>query len=96
MDNNENLLDSLKIKISLIIEKYEAEKNKSAQYLKRIEDLEVELHSKQESLNQLETKYETLRVAQTLIGGSEESKTAKLKVNSIVREIDKCISLLNR
>jgi len=31
-----------------------------------------------------------------LAGNSEDSHQAKLKINRIVREIDKCIALLNR
>ena len=35
-------------------------------------------------------------IAKALIGSEEDSHEAKQKINRIVREIDKCIALLNR
>jgi len=44
-----------------------------------------------------EKKYDTLKLAKSLTeGDSNDSTEAKKKVARIVREIDKCIALLNR
>ena len=44
----------------------------------------------------LSKKVEDLKFAKSLAGGSEDSHEAKIKINRLVREIDKCISLLNK
>ena len=44
----------------------------------------------------LTKKVEDLRFAKTLAGANEDSHEAKIKINRLVREIDKCISLLNK
>jgi hypothetical protein len=44
----------------------------------------------------LAKKVEDLRFAKTLVGANEDSHEAKIKINRLVREIDKCISLLNK
>ena len=41
-------------------------------------------------------KQEELKFAKSLLGADEDSHSAKLKLNRIVREIDNCIALLNK
>ena len=44
----------------------------------------------------LTKKIEDLKFAKSLAGANEDSHEAKIKINRLVREIDKCISLLNK
>jgi hypothetical protein len=44
----------------------------------------------------LTKKIEDLKFAKSLAGTNEDSHEAKIKINRLVREIDKCISLLNK
>jgi len=44
----------------------------------------------------LSRKVEDLKFAKSLAGANEDSHEAKIKINRLVREIDKCISLLNK
>ncbi len=44
----------------------------------------------------LSKRVEDLKFAKSLVGGNEDSHEAKIKINRLVREIDKCISLLNK
>ncbi|HEY3388761.1 MAG TPA: hypothetical protein VGK38_04260 [Prolixibacteraceae bacterium] len=41
-------------------------------------------------------KQEDLKFAKSLLGADEDPHEAKIKINRIVREIDKCIALLNK
>jgi hypothetical protein len=45
---------------------------------------------------ELVKKQEELKFAKSLLGADEDPHEAKLKINRIVREIDKCIALLNK
>ena len=47
-------------------------------------------------ISELELKYANLKIAKSLLADNEDSHDAKIRVNRIVREIDKCIALLNR
>lgn len=80
-------------KIFEIVEELEEEKkdleNKVFALNKEIETLKDE---KQE----LNLKIEQLRIASHLLSGVDENKEAKTKINKLIREIDKCIALLNR
>jgi hypothetical protein len=45
---------------------------------------------------ELVKKHEELKFAKSLAGADEDPHEAKIKINRIVREIDKCIALLNK
>ena len=49
-----------------------------------------------ERLKEIEEKYNKLKISKALITSSEDVHDAKLRVNRMVREIDKCIALLNK
>ncbi|MGL4597034.1 MAG: hypothetical protein ACRCYO_05880 [Bacteroidia bacterium] len=44
----------------------------------------------------IEEKYKVLRIAKSLAGDGEKNLAVKLKINELVREIDKCIAQLNK
>jgi FtsZ-binding cell division protein ZapB len=46
-------------------------------------------------INDLEHKNNTLKIAKSMALDEEEIHDARIKVNRMVREIDKCIALLN-
>lgn len=54
------------------------------------------INMKDNEIVELRNKYEQLRLAKLLVSGSEDVHSAKLKVNRIVREIDRCVALLNK
>lgn len=57
-----------------------------------IEEVGAEKREKEEIIK----KYESLKLAKVIASSSTESHDAKIKLNRIVREVDKCISLLNK
>lgn len=58
--------------------------------------LEKMLLEREAELKELENKYETLKITGALLGEGEAGQEAKRKINELVREIDKCIALLDR
>lgn len=55
-----------------------------------------EIADKDQRLKDLEAKYNTLQMARAVSVDSEDNEVAKKKLNGLVREIDKCIALLNK
>lgn len=96
MENKGNMIEALKTNIAKLKSMLEDERNHSNQLRIEVAELHKHLKIKEESFFQLETKYNTLKVARSLVTNTEDAHSAKLKVNTIVREIDKCIALLNR
>lgn len=93
---NINIIVQLEEKIELLIEKYRAEKEDNKMLRDRIDQLTEELNSSSALYSNLEDDFENLKVAKTLEASTDDVKETKLRINQIVREIDKCIALLNR
>ena len=47
-------------------------------------------------LSELEEKHRILKLAKSVGGTDEKTLDIKLKINDFVREIDKCIAILNK
>ena len=58
------------------------------------EKLALELRSSREEIEDLKEKNKILRIAGGTKGG--DNREMKLKINEIVREVDKCIAQLNQ
>jgi hypothetical protein len=76
-----------------VIEKLKSE---NASLKGELEQVNKTLKSKELDCHDLNVKYENLKLAKVIQLSGNDLHDAKIKVNRIVREIDKCISLLNR
>lgn len=54
------------------------------------------LQDRDERIKELEIKYERVKLSGALLGEGEHATEAKKKITELVREIDKCVALLNR
>jgi capsule polysaccharide export protein KpsE/RkpR len=62
----------------------------------RIESLERQLAQNVARIEETEEKNRKLQLAAAFKSGSTDAQEAKLKIGKIVREIDKCVALLNK
>ncbi|MET2984271.1 hypothetical protein [Aureibaculum conchae] len=95
MSNVLEIVDSLQGKLENLLTKYELLKIENQQLLEKSEKLVQEVQKGQESISAIENKYESLRVANAMVGSKEDKHTTKLKINTLIREIDKCILQLS-
>lgn len=61
-----------------------------------IGELKEQLRQKTAEMDALQDKFEKLKLAKTLSGDSEQKRDAKLMIHKMLREVDRCIALLNR
>ena len=61
-----------------------------------IEELRSEKISLQSTITTLKEKNETLAVANRILGSKEHKRETKLKINTLIREIDACIVQLTK
>ncbi len=95
-DQEKNLLIDFELKVKHIIAKHEALKQEKIQLLAKIGNLEESINQLRRENQILEQKYENLKLAKMLIASEDENKDAKNRIQKLVREIDKCIALLNQ
>jgi len=89
------IIDTLENKVEkLILKLRNLEKNN--------QDLTIELNKSAQiilkqstEIEALKAQYETLKIASSLLGSDENKRDTKLKINSLIREIDYCIAQLS-
>jgi len=89
-------LNELRTKVRKMIEMYGESRSNHEILSTENQDLKDRIRKTELELNDLKNKYNTLKIAKSLTASSEDKHDAKIKVNKMVREIDKCIALLNR
>jgi FtsZ-binding cell division protein ZapB len=96
MTEKESIINSLEEKIKKLITLHASLRSENENFSSENNDLKSAIVNKNNELKDLQSRYEQLKLAKLLATGSEDVHEAKLKVNKIVREIDKCIALLNK
>lgn len=87
IENKIRQLSDLILELKLDIQQKDGE---IASLVKQLKTLEVEN-------SDLNKKVESVQIANALVANESEGKRdAKLKINELVREIDRCIALLNK
>lgn len=87
IENKIRQLSELILELKLDIQQKDSE---IATLVKKLKTLEIE------NIN-LNSKVESVQIANALVTNESEGKRdAKLKINELVREIDRCIALLNK
>lgn len=89
------IIDTLESKIEKLFIKINSLEKKS-------QDLKIELtksatiiQTQSQEIEALKSQYETLKIANTLLGSDDNKRETKLKINSLIREIDYCIAQLS-
>lgn len=95
-DPDKNLLADLKNKVRQLIARHESLKQEKQRLTEKIGQLEFQVNQLRHENNELERKYENLKLAKLLDASEDEKKDAKNRIQKLVREIDKCIALLNK
>lgn len=96
MDNDgKHTVHELKSKFEKLVELHEASKSENVRLNNENEQLKKELKQKDEELAGCREKLSNMELAKGIASG-ESNHDAKIKINRIVREIDRCIALLNK
>jgi len=95
MSNPLEAIHLLEDKLKKLLSRYEFLKEENQVLLQNNARLHVLLQEKAQELNRKHEQYKLLKLAKTIEGSNENTRETKLKINTLVREIDKCIALLN-
>lgn len=97
MTNKDQLLiNELKYSVRRLIDSLERTKDELDKAKEECRTLNDRLNEKNDEYEAVKKRYENLKVAKAFVEGDPENQAAKQKINKIVREVDKCIALLNQ
>ena len=92
-----NLVENIEKKVSKLIQLYQSVQKEKEEIQTENNKLESDLFDKDETIKKLEEKIKLLRITKSVSAqDNERNKESRQKINEYVREIDKCIALLNK
>jgi hypothetical protein len=83
-------------KLDELLNRYTDLKTETEELRKGNEALNNILQSREERIKELEIKYDRVKLTGALLGEGDNAVEAKRKITELVREIDRCVALLNR
>lgn len=89
-------LNLLNKKLDELLLRYIGLRNENEELKKINGELRIELSEKEEQILLLKERNERTKISGALLGSGENAVEAKKKINELVREIDRCVALLNR
>lgn len=93
----QELIKQLLEKTKMLVEKYQQQVKKNNELEIQLAELRLKLKQQNEIIKDLEERNKILKLAKSLNGNTGENISGiKLKINELVKEIDKCVALLNR
>jgi hypothetical protein len=88
------LVSGIEYKLGKLIEQHHLQRADRKRHMAEIRELKETVSEQKKSIRQLEERIKLLKISKTL-ESKEGNVEAKLKINELVREIDRCIGLLN-
>ncbi len=91
-----SIVESLDSRIKKLISLYENLKQLNERTLEENDKLNKEVDEKTKFVKELEEKIKLIKISKLAVSLDEDNKKIKQKINEYVREIDKCVALLNK
>lgn len=92
----QSMLEELKANFESLVSLYEKEKGKNETLSARLIESEAACESYKKQISELERKVESLNLTEAFMSPGDSSAAAKEKIEKLIKEIDKCISLLEK
>ena len=91
MSNTLEAIHLLEKTLQNLLSNYEFLKKENTILLQNNQVLQQRLLEKEQVLITQKNEFDLLKIAKTIEGSSSNTKDTKLKINSLIKEIDKCI-----
>ncbi|WP_306353883.1 hypothetical protein [Flavobacterium sp. '19STA2R22 D10 B1'] len=90
-----DIVDSLENKIQKLFQKMEGLEKSNQELQSELTKSLTVIRNQSEQIEQMKQQYDTLKIANSLLGSDDNKRDTKLKINSLIREIDYCIAQLS-
>lgn len=90
-----NIISSLEIKINKLLSSFNNLKLVNDDLKNEKFRLSLELEDKYKEINALNDKIKIMSISKSVDVSNNDVKETRLKINEYIREVDKCIALLN-
>jgi len=90
------MLENIQKNFERLISLYEGEKEKNISLQASLDESRIAVENCRKQISELEQQIENLKLSQAFTSNPDSSSQAKAMIDGLVREIDKCISLLEK
>ena len=95
MSDMTEIVDNLENRISKLLHRYESVRQSNKSLQEELISVRSEYEKLEEDLQLSRDQIQTLKAANAMLGSTEHKTETKLKINSLIREIDQCIVQLS-
>ena len=95
MNGLSELIDSLEVKFFKLNQKVAQLENKNQELQAELLLSKKNQQTQSSEMDALKNQLDTLKMVNSLLGSEENKRETKLKINSLIREIDYCIAQLS-
>jgi hypothetical protein len=95
MSETTEIINTLEKRVAKLVLKLTDLEKKTVDLEQNLINSEVLLNVKNSEIIALTLKYDALKTASSLLGSEDNKRDTKLKINSLIREIDYCIAQLS-
>jgi chromosome segregation ATPase len=89
------IFGSVEIRIEKLLKKLDSLETDSLQKQAELNEAEKIIKKQEDDIEALKKECDSLKMANSLLGSEENKRDTKLKINSLIREIDYCIAQLS-
>lgn len=88
------IIDTLEERLKKLVQKLVILEQKNSELSQELSKATVLFKNQSLQIEELKKQNESLKIAKSLLGSDENKRDTKLKINSLIREIDYCIAQL--
>ena len=95
MDSNEKVIANFETRVRQLILRFQDLKKENQELYAMVEKSEQEVKDLQAKLTQKDNDYNALKMAKMMTITDEDLEAAKARVQKMIREVNKCITLIS-
>lgn len=95
MDSNEKVITQFETRVRQLILRFQELKKENQELYAMVEKTEQEVKDLQAKLTQKDNDYNALKMAKMMTITDGDLETAKARVQKLIREVNKCITLVS-
>ena len=89
------IIDTLEGRLKKLLNKIDQLEQSSSRLNQDLTKATTTIQTQSREIDTLKKQYDTLKMTNSLLGSEENKRETKLKINSLIREIDYCIAQLS-
>ncbi|MBP9793531.1 MAG: hypothetical protein V4670_11710 [Bacteroidota bacterium] len=95
MSEIKGIVDSLEVKFQMLFKKMESLQLANNELNMKLKYSEAIIQNQKKEITQLKSDFDSIKITNSLLGSDEYKRDTKLKINSLIKEIDYCIAQLS-